>query len=236
MLVLLMIYKLILLSLKKINPDAISGIDKFKSTVSKPFNKKNMGLTDIKKELKKLDKDKLVDLVIDLYKKNKSVKEFLDFYVNPDERELFNKYRDKVLEAFYPKRGNIFKLKDGKQAISDFKKLEPSADLLADLMLFYVETGVGFTNDFGFIDQAFYSSIATTYITALTLMKKEDLLDKFADRAVKVVNETSDIDWGFHDFLIEVYSDFYDYCSDDMDEPTEQKETGKIIKLNVQKQ
>jgi hypothetical protein len=28
-----------------------------------------MGLNDIKKELKKLDKDKLVDLVADLYKK-----------------------------------------------------------------------------------------------------------------------------------------------------------------------
>lgn len=195
-----------------------------------------MGLTDIKKELKKLDKDKLVDLAVDLYKKNKSVKEFLDFYVNPNERELFNKYRDKILEAFYPKRGNNFKLKDGKQAISDFKKLGPSADLLADLLLFYVETGVEFTNDFGYIDEAFYSSMATTYSTALTLMKKENLLDKFAYRAVKVVNESSDIDWGFHDFLVEVCSDFYDNFSDDIDEPTEQKENEKIVNLNVQKQ
>jgi hypothetical protein len=33
-------------------------------------NKNFMGLTDIKKELKKLDKDKLIDLIADLYKKN----------------------------------------------------------------------------------------------------------------------------------------------------------------------
>ncbi len=46
----------------------------------------------------------------------------IDFYINPDEKELFNKYRDKVFEAFYPKRGYKYKLKDGKQAISDFKK------------------------------------------------------------------------------------------------------------------
>lgn len=116
-----------------------------------------MGLTDLKKELKKLDKDKLIDLVADLYKKNKFVKEFFDFYVNPDEKELFNKYRDKVFEAFYPKRGDNYKLKDGKQAISDFKKLGTSADSLADLMLFYVETGVIFTNDFGDIDEPFYN-------------------------------------------------------------------------------
>ncbi|WP_339699646.1 DUF6155 family protein [Algoriphagus aquimarinus] len=179
---------------------------------------KNMGLTDLKKELKKLDKDKLIDLVADLYKKNKSVKEFFDFYVNPDEKELFNKYRDKVFEAFYPRRGYNYKLKDGKQAISDFKKLGSSSDLLADLMLFYVETGVNFTNDFGDINEAFYSSMETTYVAALTLMRKENLLDKFADRASKVVSETNGIGWGFHDYLCEVHSDFYADYSDDIKE------------------
>jgi hypothetical protein len=180
-----------------------------------------MGLTEIKKELKKLDKDKLIDLVADLYKKNKSVKEFFDFYVNPDERELFNKYRDKIFEAFYPKRGYNLKLKDGKQAISDFKKLGPSSDLLADLMLFYVETGVNFTNDFGDIDEGFYSSIETTYVAALKIMKKENLLDKFADRAGKVVSDTSGIGWGFHDYLCDIHSEFFPENSDDKDEQTE---------------
>ena len=168
-----------------------------------------MSLADVKKELKKLDKDKLIDLVADLYKKNKSVKDFFDFYVNPDGNELFNRYRDKIFEAFYPRRGNSYKLKDGKQAISDFKKLGPPADLVADLMLFYVETGVNFTNDFGDIDEGFYLSMEKTYVAALTLMKKETLLDKFADRAGKVVSDTSDIGWGFHDYLVDVHSSFY---------------------------
>lgn len=168
-----------------------------------------MGLTDLKKELKKLDKDQLIDLVADLYKKNKSVKEFFDFYVNPDERELFNKYRDKILEAFYPKRGFTYKLKDGKQAISDFKKFGTSPDLLAELMLFYVETGVSFTNDFGDINEAFYNSLATVFFDSLTLIKKENLLDKFEEKVEKVVEETSGIGWGFHDFLVQIWVDFY---------------------------
>jgi len=183
-----------------------------------------MGLTDIKKELKKLDKNKIIDLVADLYKKNKSVKEFFDFYVNPDERELFNKYRDKVFEAFYPKRGYSYKLKDGKQAISDFKKLGPSSDLLADLMLFYVETGVKFTNDYGDIDEGFYSSMEKTYVAVLTLMEKENLLDKFAGRASKVVISTSGMGWGFHDYLCDIHSQFY---ADFFDETDEQLPTSK---------
>lgn len=177
-----------------------------------------MGLKEVKKELKKLDKDNLIDLVADLYKKNKPVREFLDFYVNPNETELFGKYRDKVFEAFYPKRGYNYKLKDGKQAISDFKKLETSLDLLADLMLFYVETGVTFTNDYGDIDEGFYSSMETTYFAALTLMKKENILDKFANRTEKVVTETSGIGWGFHDYLGEIYAEFYADFADDVNE------------------
>ena len=61
-----------------------------------------MGLTDLKKELKILDKDQLVALIADLYKKNKAAQEYLDFYVQPNERERFEKYRTKVVEAFFP--------------------------------------------------------------------------------------------------------------------------------------
>ena len=193
-----------------------------------------MGLTDIKKELKKLDKDKLIDLVADLYKKNKSVKEFFDFYVNPDERELFEKYRDKVFEAFYPKRGYNYKLKDGKQAISDFKKLGTSTDLLADLMLFYVETGVKFTNDYGDVNETFYKSLATTFVDSLTLMRKENLLDKFEDRVGKVVDDTRGISWGFHDYLVQVWVDFYPTDDDYEDDNNEIEKKGKIIKLGEQ--
>ena len=195
-----------------------------------------MGLTDIKKELKKLDKDKLIDLVSDLYKKNKTVKEFFDFYVNPDERELFEKYRDKVFEAFYPKRGYNYKLKDGKQAISDFKKLGTSTDLLADLMLFYVETGVKFTNDYGDVNESYYKSLATTFVDSLTLMSKENLLDKFEGRVVKVVDDTSGIGWGFHDYLVQVWMDFYpsEDEEDYEDDNNAIEEKGKIIKLDGQ--
>ncbi|HMG09810.1 MAG TPA: DUF6155 family protein [Mucilaginibacter sp.] len=169
-----------------------------------------MGLADVKRELKKLEKDKLIDLIADLYGKNKSVKEFFDFYLNPNEIKMFDKYRDKVFVAFYPKRGFNYSLKEGKQAISEFKKLGPSSDLIADLMLFYVETGVQFTNDFGDINEAFYSSVESTYLAALKLMKKNNLLDKFSERTRKVVNNTIETGWGFHDYLSEVYYQFYD--------------------------
>ncbi len=90
-----------------------------------------------------------------------------------------------------------------------------SDDNLADLMLFYVETGLEFINDFGDINESFYSSLERTYVQALTLMSKNGLLEKFANRAEKVMTDTSDIGWGFHDYIAQVYIDFYaDYLDD----------------------
>lgn len=168
-----------------------------------------MGIREVKNNLKNLDKKQLIDLIAELYKKNKSVKEYFDFYVNPNENQLLSKYRDKVFESFFPKRGFGYNLKEGKKAISDFKKLGVSNESLADLMLFYVETGVEFTNDFGDINESFYSSLEKTYEQALNLMYENGVLEKFANRAQKVMSETSDIGWGFHDYVAQVYIDFY---------------------------
>ena len=168
-----------------------------------------MAFGEIKKELKKLDKDKLVDMIADLYKKNKSVKEYFDFYINPNEQELFAKYKDKVYEAFYPKRGDRLKLSEGKKAITDFKNLEASRELLAELMLVYVETGVEFTKEYGDIDEPFYNSIASVYYQALKLMNKEKILPMFADRAKTIVAATRHFGWGFYDELSSIYAEFY---------------------------
>jgi len=37
--------------------------------------------------------------------KHKVVADYLEYFVNPNEAEQFEKYKKKVFEAFYPKRG-----------------------------------------------------------------------------------------------------------------------------------
>lgn len=173
-----------------------------------------MSLTDLKKELKKFDKNKLINLISELYKKHKPVKDFFDFYVHPDEKVLFEKYKTKVFEAFYPKRGFQLKLKDARQAINDFKKFAPSNYFLADLMLFYVECGVQFTNDFGDIDENFYLSMEKMFDQTLLLMKKEEILDQFNDRAAKILTDTDGMGWGFFDSLCDIYYNYYEAIED----------------------
>lgn len=167
-----------------------------------------MKITDIKKELRKVDHEQLIDFIVDLYKKHKSVKAQLDFFLNPNEQELFTNYQDKILYAFFPKQGYILKYEDAKQAITDFKKFNPSSSLVAELMLFYTEMAVKLTYDIGIDDDRFYGDLEFFYFSALTLMKKENLLDKFAEHAAKVVNASIDLGCTY-DCLSQDYEEFY---------------------------
>ena len=169
-----------------------------------------MGLREVKSELNKLDKEELVKHISELYKKYKPVKEYFDFYINPDERKLLEQYKEKVTEGFFPKRGYQLKLSISRKAINDFKKLGTSAESLADLLLHFVENGVEFTNEYGDIDENFYTSVENTYSNALELIDKNRLLDKFEKRAYKIVSDTDGIGWGFHDYLGDLYYQHYE--------------------------
>lgn len=169
-----------------------------------------MSKRELKKELELFDKKRLINLISDLYDKNKSVKEYLDYFINPNEDEALKAFKVKVRGAFYPKRGFGFKLAVGKKAISDFRKLKPSAVSLIDLMMYYVECGVEFTNDYGDINEGFYSSIESVFDDALKLIGKNGLYEAYEIRGSEILKETRNIGWGFHDSLSDSYYEIYD--------------------------
>ncbi|OOQ59731.1 DUF6155 family protein [Mucilaginibacter pedocola] len=166
---------------------------------------------NVKRELTNLDKKALVEILADLYKKNKQVQEYLGLYIKPeDEAGLLERYSAKVRESFYPKRGYTYSLKAGKDAIADFKKLGTSAESLISLMLLYVETGVEFTNDFGDINEAFYNSLASTFKNALKLARTEGILESFEKRAAHILQQSQNIGWGFEYDVLDIFFDHYE--------------------------
>jgi hypothetical protein len=168
-----------------------------------------MDLMKLKRELNAIDKESLVALICNLYQQYPSVKEHLDYYINPDEDVLYKKCREKVRRAFFLKKRDSLQLADGKKALSDFRKFGGSNALFADLMLFYAEKGVDYTNEYGDISMSFYDSVSGVYRKALTLMHDEGILDRFKKRARALVDETNGIGWGFHDDISDTYSRFY---------------------------
>ncbi len=168
-----------------------------------------MGLRELKTKLNSLEKEVLIKHISELYKKHKPVREYFDFYLNPDEYEMTKQYKQKVRSGFYPKHGDKLSLSVSRKAINDFKKLRVSKESIIDLLLYYVECGVELTNEFGDINENFYTSVENTYKKSLELMSKEKMLNNFKDRAFNIVIATEEKGWGFHDFLKETYYEYY---------------------------
>jgi Family of unknown function (DUF6155) len=147
-----------------------------------------MGLIEVKKEINKMDRDQLFRLICDLYSNQKKVKEYLDFFVNPNEEELFEKYKEKIRLAFFPKRGYNASLADSRKAINDFKKISKGSDFLGDLMIYHVEMGEEYINTYGGIQDSFYGSTEKLVVDAIAIFKANNSTEKYADRLDKLKN------------------------------------------------
>ena len=98
-----------------------------------------------------MDKSEIIKMVLELYSARKEAKEYLDFYAEPNEGQKLEEYKHIIREEFYPSRNREPKTRFSvcRKALSDFKKLKPSEDSVAELMVFYMENACQFAYDYG---------------------------------------------------------------------------------------
>lgn len=171
-----------------------------------------MNKSELKASLHNLSKDRLVSLILDLRDLTKVNQDFLNnIFVPTNEDEIFQNYQKIVKNEFFPERGDP-KLRYSilRTAINEFKKISRKPSNIASLMLFYVENGVKFTNEYGDIDERFYYTIANIYKYALDYIFKNKLEKLFMDRCHKIVIDTDEIGWGFHDYLSDLFYAYYE--------------------------
>ena len=56
-----------------------------------------------------MDKEEIITLVLELYSSKPEAKEYLDFFVAPNEMEVLNKYKQIIAYEFYPEVGKMRK-------------------------------------------------------------------------------------------------------------------------------
>jgi len=168
----------------------------------------------LKTHLHALTKEQLIQTVLEMYDNMKPVKEYMEYFLNPNENEMFEKYRAIIINEFYPKGKNTepkTRFSVAKKAIADFRAFKPSTELLGDLMLTLAEMACKFTHDYGDMWEQYYTSAGTNYELALKYLQKNNLLDKFNVRSKACVEYASPCGYGFAD---EIYSLFYEYYID----------------------
>jgi hypothetical protein len=171
-----------------------------------------MSKPELKKHLLSLSKEQIIERVLGLYDTCKPAKDYFEYYLNPNEKELYEKYKLIIINEFYPK-GKYVESKTrfsvAKKAIADFRSLNPSPELLGDLMVTLAEMSCKFTYDYGDMWEQYYTSATTNFSLALRFLKKNVLLEQFKLRCQNCVKYAEPCGYGFSDEIRELFGEYY---------------------------
>jgi len=166
----------------------------------------------LKKHLQTLNNEQLIETVLEMYDNMKPVKEYFEFFLNPNETKMFEKYKAIIVKEFYPTgkyTQPMTRFSVAKKAIAEFKALKPSPELLGSLMLTLPEMACKFTYDYGDMLEQYYDSAYNNFKFALIFLQKNNLLDNFKLRCEDCVKYASPCGWGFADDIAELHYQFY---------------------------
>jgi hypothetical protein len=126
--------------------------------------------TDVKAKLADFDRTVLLALIQDLYAAHKDNQTFLHARFGLGE-DILKPYKETIDRWLYPdvfrKQGTS--VAKAKQAISDYKKAVGEPGGLAELMVFYCELAVGFSNDFGNNDESYFNALVRMFEQAFSM-------------------------------------------------------------------
>jgi hypothetical protein len=156
-----------------------------------------MSKRDLKKYLKELSKEQLEDQLSELYDKFKDVKVYYDFAFNPNEDKLIGEARVKIANEYFPAKGKRAKMRRSvaQKYIKHFLTLGVDVTMVADLMLFTIETAQLFSSKRHVKYDSFFKSIFTAYQQAVNFMIENGVLNEFLDRVVEIKEESNRQNW-----------------------------------------
>lgn len=171
--------------------------------------------SDLKKILQDTEKNELVDLIRDLYKRSTDDRRFItarymDTISGDLKGQMLEKYRKIIVNEFFPDRGEEkLRYSVAKKAISDYSKASGDPEGTLDLMFTYVENGVKYTNTYGDIDKQFYLNIYGMLSKICDFFwEKKELYPLFRKRLFKVCQDSRNIGWGFREMVSDTVINF----------------------------
>ncbi|MDA3789976.1 MAG: DUF6155 family protein [Desulfobacula sp.] len=163
---------------------------------------------DVKKQIKKFDKQQLIDLVRDLYQLSSDNKIFFNtrFSLGEDPLET---YKQIIQNSMNPslEDNEILNIKIANKSIKSYSKAVDKPKGEAELMIFYVECGNNFTLSYGDIDEDFYDSVLDMYELAIETVQELPIAEQkdFRERLYEIMESGSGIVWGYSDGLSGLY-------------------------------
>lgn len=151
-----------------------------------------MSKRDLKKYLSGLNKEQLEAQVIELYEKFSPVKTYYDFVFNPKEEKLVQESKIKISNEYFPVRGKRAKARRSiaQKYIKHFILLGVDPFIVADLMLFTIETAQKYSSKNKIRFDSFYKSIFNSFEQVTNFAIENGILYEFQGRIIAIKDET----------------------------------------------
>jgi len=115
-----------------------------------------MGLRELNKELKRMEKTEIIKLVTEIYKKIPRAKEYLDIYTTGQVKQILEKYKSEIEKYIYPYgRNMILRESEARKKIKEIRKLK-IAELNIEIELHYVVCCLEVVESYGYYDGDFF--------------------------------------------------------------------------------
>ena len=174
-------------------------------------SKNTIAWKDVNAVLSKHDKHELLMLLKSLYALNEENRIF--FQTKYKLIDPLEPYKQVISDSINPDLmdGQTIRLKEGRNAISRYKKAVGDADGTIELMIYYVECGNQLTLNYGDIYEEFYNSLESMFSSVVKKLKNSDkkTKDKYLPGLQKVVNEVNGLGWGYYDSLYSIYANAF---------------------------
>lgn len=170
-----------------------------------------MKITEVKKYLNTLTNEQTIEIILKMYNLSVANKNYVINKINPEyENNLLVEYKN-IIENEFAFQHDDFSLdfKTIKNSIKQYQSISCNPKNVIELILFYVECGINFTQDYGDIGEKFYDDISNAYHDALKCIFKHNLSSEFKNTCLKLQVKANGIGYGFSDYMSDLFYGYY---------------------------
>jgi len=183
-----------------------------------------------------LPRPDLEKLLSELYDRYENVRNFVDLRLTGKSEPLVKKYKKLI------KKRLIEDIEEGSEglqealnAVREFYEIGASPRDQADVMLWFVESAVYCIDNYGDLYEDFYDETENLFEEVLDFMKHHHLLDDFKNRCKKVIDESVDTGYGFHESLGDSFCTYFQQEKSRKKPPVQKPVVRKSMKTSKRK-
>ena len=156
-----------------------------------------MSKRDLKKYLEELTKKQLEEQVLDLYTRFTPVKTYYNFVFKPNEQKLLDEAKFKIHKEYFPTNNRKPKTRRSiaQKNIKHFIQLGVEPYIIADLMLYNIETAQRFNAVKEVKQEAFFKSMFKSFEEAVLYLRGHGMLANFSFRINQLIKTTKEQNW-----------------------------------------